>query len=94
MRQLRTNFKFDAPIYVKQGTEYCIVLRAHTIEPKVWISKMGEIDVGGLRVVSKQPFLGVDYLSHRTTELGRPVDSEDLKFTLNKAEFNTATGVI
>ena len=42
-----TNFKFDAPIYVKQGTEYCIVLRAHTIEPKVWISKMGETDVGG-----------------------------------------------
>ena len=86
-----TNFKFDAPIYVKQGTEYCIVLRAHTIEPKVWISKMGETDVGGLRVVSKQPFLGVLFKS-QNNRTWTPVDSEDLKFTLNKAEFNTAAG--
>ena len=86
-----TNFKFDSPIYVKQGIEYCIVLRAHTIEPKVWISKMGETDVGGLRVVSKQPFLGVLFKS-QNNRTWTPVDSEDLKFTLNKARFDITAG--
>ena len=52
---------------------------------------MGETDVGGLRVVSKQPFLGVLFKS-QNNRTWTPVDSEDLKFTLNKAEFNTAAG--
>ena len=54
---------------------------------------MGETDVGGLRVVSKQPFLGVLFKS-QNNRTWTPVDSEDLKFTLNKAEFNTAAGAI
>ena len=83
-----TTFTFDSPIYVKGGTEYCIVVRAHTIQPKIWISRMGETDIGGLRVVSKQPHLGVLFKSQNNTAWTAS-QSEDLKFTLNKAVFDT-----
>jgi len=83
-----TTFTFDSPVYVKGGTEYCIVVRTHTTLPTVWISRMGETDIGGLRVVSKQPHLGVLFKSQNNTTWS-PSDSEDLKFTLNKAVFDT-----
>jgi len=83
-----TTFTFDAPIYLKQGAEYCVVVRTNSLEPKVWISRMGETDIGGLRVISKQPHLGVLFKS-QNNRTWTPSESEDLKFTLRKAEFNT-----
>ena len=83
-----TTFTFDAPIYLKQGAEYCFVLRSNSLDYKVWISRMGETDIGGLRIVSKQPHLGVLFKS-QNNRTWTPSDSEDLKFTLRKASFNT-----
>ena len=84
-----TTFTFDSPIYLKEGAEYCIVLRSHSLDYKVWISRMGETDVDGLRVVSQQPQLGVLFKS-QNNRTWSAVQSEDLKFTLKKAVFNTA----
>ena len=84
-----TTFTFDAPIYLKQGAEYCFVLRSNSLDYKVWISRMGETDIGGLRIVSKQPHLGVLFKS-QNNRTWTPSDSEDLKFTLRKASFNTS----
>ena len=50
---------------------------------------MGETDVDGLRVVSQQPHLGVLFKS-QNNRTWSAVQSEDLKFTLKKAEFNTS----
>ena len=83
-----TTFTFDAPVYLKQGAEYCFVLRSNSLDYKVWISRMGETDIGGLRIVSKQPHLGVLFKS-QNNRTWTPSDSEDLKFTLRKASFNT-----
>ena len=49
---------------------------------------MGETDVGGLRVVSKQPTLGVLFKS-QNNRTWSPSEAEDLKFTLRKAKFDT-----
>ena len=84
-----TTFTFDAPVYLKQGNEYCVVVRTNSLEPKVWISRMGETDIGGLRVISKQPHLGVLFKS-QNNRTWTPSESEDLKFTLRKASFNTS----
>ena len=84
-----TTFTFDAPVYLKQGAEYCFVLRSNSLDYKVWISRMGETDIGGLRIVSKQPHLGVLFKS-QNNRTWTPSDSEDLKFTLRKASFNTS----
>ena len=86
-----TTFTFDSPIYLREGSEYCIVLRTHSLAPKAWISRMGETDVGGLRIVSKQPHLGVLFKS-QNNRTWSAVQSEDLKFTLKKAVFNTSAG--
>ncbi len=84
-----TTFTFDSPIYLKEGVEYCVVVRSHSLDYKVWISRMGETDVDGLRVVSQQPHLGVLFKS-QNNRTWTAVQSEDLKFTLKRAEFNTS----
>ena len=53
-----TTFNFDSPIYLQEGQEYCFVL-SNSLDYKVWISQMGEPDVGGTnRIISSQPHLG------------------------------------
>ena len=55
---------------------------------------MGEIDVGGKRLVSEQPYLGVLFKSQNNTTW-TAYDLEDLKFTLYRATFDTSkTGTI
>ena len=89
-----TTFHFDAPVYVKNGVEYCIVLQTDSNKYLAWISRMGEIDVGGSRMVSEQPYLGVLFKSQNNTTW-TAYDFEDLKFNLYRAKFDTAkTGTI
>jgi len=84
-----TTFTFDSPVYLKEGSEYCFVVRSDSLEPKIWISRMGETDIGGLRVISKQPHLGVLFKSQNNRSWSAS-QSEDIKFTMRKAEFNTS----
>ena len=89
-----TTFTFDAPVYVKNGVEYCIVLQTDSNKYFAWISRMGEIDVGGSRMVSEQPYLGVLFKSQNNTTW-TAYDFEDLKFKLYRAQFDTAkTGTV
>jgi len=89
-----TTFHFDAPVYVKNGVEYCIVLQTDSNKYLAWISRMGEIDVGGSRMVSEQPYLGVLFKSQNNTTW-TAYDFEDLKFNLYRAQFDTSkTGVV
>ena len=87
-----TTFTFPSPVYIQQGVEYCIVLMGNTKETKVWISKMGEIDTGGVRAISEQPHLGSLFKSQNASTWTAS-QLEDLKFTLYRATFdNTLTG--
>lgn len=43
--QTATNFKFDSPIYLQAGLEYCIVVIANVPTYKVWIARMGETEI-------------------------------------------------
>jgi hypothetical protein len=89
-----TTFTFEAPVYVKNGVEYCIVLQTDSDKYLAWISRMGEIDVGGSRMVSEQPYLGVLFKSQNNTTW-TAYDFEDLKFNLYRAQFDTSkTGTI
>ena len=49
---------------------------------------MGERDVGGSRMVSEQPYLGVLFKSQNNSTW-TAYDFEDLKFTLYRASFTT-----
>ena len=50
---------------------------------------MGELDVGGKRLVSEQPYLGVLFKSQNNSTW-TAYDFEDLKFTLYRAKFDTS----
>jgi hypothetical protein len=50
---------------------------------------MGEVDVGGSRLVSEQPYLGVLFKSQNNTTW-TAYDFEDLKFNLYRAQFDTS----
>ena len=83
-----TTFVFDAPVYVKNGVEVAIVLQTDSDKYLAWISRMGELDVGGTRMVSEQPYLGVLFKSQNNSTW-TAYDFEDLKFTLYRASFST-----
>ena len=81
-----TTFRFDAPIYVKDQVEYCIVLFTPCESYFAWISRMGELDIGGTRMISKQPHLGVLFKS-QNNKTWNSYQYEDMKFTIHRASF-------
>jgi len=89
-----TTYTFSSPVYVESETEYCIVLIATTATHKVWISRMGETDIGGTRTISEQPHVGILYKSGNNSAWNMS-PMEDLKFTVKCALFDpTASGVL
>jgi len=88
-----TTFTFDSPIYLKEGQEYCIVAMTQSLNYKMWISELGQLDVGGSRTVSEQPFLGVLFKSQNNSTWNA-VQSQDMKFTLYKADFTIGSGTL
>lgn len=88
-----TSFVFDAPVYVQDATEYCIVLLSDSNNYRVWISQLGEKNVGTDRFISEQPYAGVLFKSQNASTWTAD-QLQDLKFTIHRAKFNTGvTGV-
>ena len=86
-----TTFTFDSPVYLQEGQEYCFVTMTNSLEYKIWISQMGEQDVSGSkRLISTQPHLGSLFKS-QNNRTWNAVQSQDKKFTLYQAVFNTST---
>jgi hypothetical protein len=87
-----TTITFESPVYVKGRTEYAIVLLSDSTEYRVWISRLGEVDVttlgleAGQNLVSKQPVLGSLFKSQNAS-VWTPSQYEDLKFNLYRANF-------
>ena len=89
-----TTFHFDSPVYIQGGTEYCVVVRSNSLNYRLWIAQMNELDVSGTnRVVSKQPHLGVLFKS-QNNKTWNAVQSQDMKFTLYKAAFSTTAATL
>ncbi|MAG25552.1 hypothetical protein CMI47_08240 [Candidatus Pacearchaeota archaeon] len=86
-----TKWTFPSPIYLETETEYCIVLHTVSPEHKVWIARMGETDTGGTRTISEQPHIGVLFKGHGNTGWAA-AGMEDLKFTVNYANFTSSGG--
>lgn len=87
---LATTFTFESPVYVQDETEYCIVLLSDSNNYRVWISQLGEKNVGTDRFISEQPYAGVLFKSQNASTWTANQE-QDLKFTVYRAEFNTNT---
>ena len=78
----------------KKDQEFCIVLASNSANYKVWISRLGEKEIGGTRTISTQPTLGSLFKSQNASTW-EPSQFEDLKFTLYRADYTTAnTGAL
>ena len=85
-----TNFAFDSPVYLSQGNEYAIVVASNSPEYLIWISRLGEIDIGGTRSIASQPHLGSLFKSQNASTWTAS-QFEDLKFTMKRCQFTTNT---
>ncbi len=86
-----TTFKFETPVFLQSGHEYAIVLMAFFTEKYLaFINRMGESDLITQGLNTTQPVLGSLFKSQNNTTWS-PSQYEDLKFTLNQAQFITNT---
>lgn len=91
---LATTFTFPSPVYLLGNTEYAIVVKAVSTDYEIWCATLGQNQVGSDSRISEQPTLGSLFLSQNDSAW-TAVQESDLKFTLYRAEFNTAvTGAV
>ena len=83
-----TTFEFESPVYVEDGTEYAIVLLSDSTKYRVWIAEVGDNVPNQSVVISKQPYNGVLFKSQNASTWTAS-QSQDLKFTLYRANFKT-----
>lgn len=90
-----TSFVFKSPVYVKNATEYCICLLATgSTKYTVWISQLGEKNIGTDDYIAQQPYAGVLFKSQNASTWTAE-QMQDLKFTIHRAKFKTGiTGVV
>lgn len=84
-----TKFTFNAPVYLEEDKDYCFVVMANSNNYNLWTSHMSERSIETGRVIFSQPYVGSLFKS-QNNYTWTPEQFEDLKFTLNKAQFNTA----
>jgi hypothetical protein len=85
-----TRFTFDSPVYLSSQNDYCFVVRSISDNYYIWVSRLGEVDVTTRFIIDKQPYVGVLFKSANMSTW-TPDQYEDIKFTLNRAQFRTNT---
>ena len=88
--QTSSNFMFDQPVYLQPGVEYAVVLISNSARWRVWVSRVGGTNVvapgQNAEKVTKNVNLGV-LLKSQNASTWTPDQNADLKFTLNRADF-------
>ncbi len=82
-----TTFNFKNPVYLQNNSEYALVVETDSTEYSLWTSRLGDIDIATSTPVVTTPSLGSVYRSQNTESWSEDL-FEDLKFTLNRAEFD------
>ena len=87
-----TNFVFPSPVYLQNNTEYCFVLLPAGNNPdyNIWVSELGENELGTENRISEQPHVGVLFTSANNRSWTAH-QAEDIKFTLRRADFEINT---
>lgn len=89
-----TRFEFDNPLYLEPNTEYAIVAFSGSFGYKAYIAELGAADISNNgAIISEQPAVGVFFTSANKTAW-TAAQTRDLKFKINRAEFNASTGTL
>lgn len=84
-----TSVVFPSPVYVKNNTEYALVVLSDSNQYRIWISNMGDNIPGTSQFIQEQPYQGVLYKSQNGSSW-TPSDTQDMKFTVWRANFDTS----
>jgi hypothetical protein len=84
-----TTFELDTPVFLNQGREYAIVLKSSSDQYRVFISRLGENQIGTTQRISKQPTLGSLFKSQNGTTW-ESSQLDDLMYTMYRAKFDTS----
>lgn len=90
---LRTNFKFPSPIFVKENSSLCFVLISSSVDYRVHAAKMGMNDLTTGEFISKNPYIGILFKS-ANNQSWTAEQTEDLKFRINIQKFKSANNSI
>lgn len=82
-----TSVSFESPIYLDTG-EYSITLGSSSKNYRVWVSELDNIDKVSSKRITEQPYIGTLFKSQNSSTW-TPEQSQDLKFKLYRAVFNT-----
>ena len=86
-----TTFNFASPVFIQENTEYAFVLLANSTEYNVYVSRVGQTNLGSDRTISQQPYAGVLFKSQNGSTWTAE-QNEDIKFRMKRAEFENVTG--
>lgn len=88
-----TKFTFPKLIFLPQDRDYCFVVRSRSNNYKVRASRIGEYSSDAGLTVTEQPFTGSVFKTDNNITWSTE-QMEDLKFILNRAEFNTNVNAV
>lgn len=90
-----TTFTFDNPVYLKNNTEYALVLlpENNSTDFQVWVSELGETLLGTNERIAQQPYVGVLFIPNNNTSW-TALEKEDLKFAIKTQAFQSSRTVI
>jgi hypothetical protein len=88
-----TKFTFPSPVYLQEKTEYCFCLLSNCDNYNAWVATLGETQVGSDRTISANPYAGVFFKSQNGSTWTAD-QTTDIKFKVNRAEFENVTGTV
>lgn len=92
---IATTFSFPAPISLKTGEEYAITVIPVANDPdyRVWVSKIGEVDLLDGTAVTQDVASGTLFTSTNSSAW-TAYQTENLKYSIRRCLFNVANGVL
>jgi len=88
-----TKFTFPSPVYLQEKTEYCFCLLSNCNSYNAWVARLGEKQVGSNNTISENPYAGVFFKSQNGSTWTADQE-EDIKFKINRAEFENVVGTV
>lgn len=85
-----TNFKFQSPVYLQNGTEYALTVLSDSNAYEIWISQTLETDIATSSTINSQPYSGVFFKSQNASTWTAD-QTQDMKFKIYRANFTQSS---
>ena len=85
-----TKIVFDDPVYCNSGEQYCITILSNSDIDSLWVAETTKTDINTNTLISKNPYMNGMLFSSSNAMTWTAHQSQDLKFNLYGAKFETS----